>query len=450
MRTILLLGAGRSASTLIQYLLREAEEKNWQIIVADRDLELVREKLRNSPFAEAVLFDVHNREQARREVERADVVISMLPAHLHMPIARLCVHYRRPLVTASYVSPEMQALDQEAKERGVLLLNEMGLDPGIDHLSAMKVLDELRAAGAEIELFKSYAGGLISPEADNNPWRYKFTWNPRNVVLAGQGTARYIEQGQRRFVPYHRIFQQPEPILFEELGAFEGYPNRNSLAYRSIYKLDDIPTLQRGTIRYAGFCQRWNTLVQLGLTEDHYVIEDSAELSYRDFLKGFLPAGYPSPEDAFCQVFDLPKGSPEWQAIEWLGLTDATHPVGLEAATPAQILQQLLEEKWKLAPEDKDMIVMQHKFGYQQEGKHFLRHDSLVVYGDDTEHTAMAKCVGLPLGIAVKLILEGCFEGTNGVLRPVLPAIYEPTLEALADFGITFTHRVEARDLQVV
>lgn len=444
MKNILVLGAGRSASTLIRYLLRHAQTEDWHLIVADRDLELAQQKVAGADCAEAVFFDVRNQLQTRREVARADVVVSMLPASLHMGVAKACLEYARPLVTASYVSEEMQALDREVSHKGLLFLNEMGLDPGIDHLSAMKVLDELRQSGARVTLFKSYAGGLIAPEADTNPWRYKFTWNPRNVVLAGQGTARFIERQRHRFVPYHRIFKTLEPIVIEGVDKFEGYPNRNSLAYRHIYGLEDVPTLQRGTIRYEGFCQKWDALVQLGLTEDSYVIEDSAHMSYRDFTAAFLPADEPDLKKSLSQLLGLKPYGETLRAIEWLGLLDAERPIGLEAATPAAILQQLLEEKWKLGAQDRDMIVMQHKFGYELEGKVYLRYDSLVAYGEDTEQTAMAKCVGLPLGIAVRNILAGTFAGVCGVCRPVVPAIYNPALKELAEHGITFTERLEA------
>ncbi|MGF1534110.1 MAG: saccharopine dehydrogenase C-terminal domain-containing protein [Bernardetiaceae bacterium] len=444
MKKLLLLGAGRSASILIDYLLEHSPAHQWQLIVADREQALAEQKTHQHPHATAIAFDVRNEVQAKREVKRADLVISMLPVQLHIGIARLCLTYGKPLITASYVSPEMQALDAEARRKGLLFLNECGLDPGIDHLSAMQVIDDLKAADAQLYLFKSFAGGLVAPPYDNNPWHYKFTWNPRNVVLAGQGTALFREQGIERYVPYHQIFKSTENFYIEEVGSLEGYPNRNSLTYAPIYGLENIPTIQRGTLRYDGFCAAWDALVHLGLTEDHYTISDSATLSYRDFFGRFLPVGFPDASTALCAALQITPQSPVFMAIAWLGLLDSEQVIGLEQASPAQILQQLLEEKWKLDPNDKDMIVMQHQFGYHLRGRDFLRSDSLVVYGEDTQRTAMAKTVGLPIGVAVRLLLTGQLQGLSGVMRPVIPEIYRPMLKELATLGLVFKHHTEA------
>ncbi|MEM6299956.1 MAG: saccharopine dehydrogenase C-terminal domain-containing protein, partial [Bacteroidota bacterium] len=410
------------------------------IFYADQNLALAQEKTQDNSHAEAISFDIRNEAQARREVERADLVISMLPARLHTSIAKLCLEYGRPLFTASYVSEEMEKLDSAVRQKGLLFLNEIGLDPGIDHLSAMQVLDQLRSEGANIQSVKSFAGGLVAPESDTNPWHYKFTWNPRNVVLAGQGTVRFREEGKLRFVPYHRLFAQVEPIYFPELGEYEAYPNRDSLTYESIYGLEDAQTLLRGTIRGKGFCRMWNYFVQLGIVDDTYEVVNSQDMSYRDFISAYLP-----PNITFQEFFGLSEDSKDLEAVRWLELLSPDRKVELKNATPAKILQRLLEEKWKLEEEDKDMIVMQHQFAYtDKKGKEFKRIDSMVVYGDDTTHTAMSKTVGLPLAISVRLFLEGKFDGLSGVLRPTVSQIYTPVLEELEKYDIRFEHEVKS------
>ena len=441
MRKIFLIGAGRSASSLIKYLLDNSVEQNWHLTVADLSLELAQYKINGHANATAIQFDINNEEQRVREISKADIVISMLPASMHVPVAKDCTAQGKSMVTASYVSEEMKALDADAKAAGVVLMNEIGVDPGVDHLSAMNVLDEIRDAGGKMLMFESFTGGLVAPESDNNPWNYKFTWNPRNVVLAGQGSAaRFFQEGRYKYVPYNKLFRRTELIDIEGYGEFEGYANRDSLGYRSVYGLDDIPTIFRGTLRRRGFCRAWDCFVQLGATDDSYILEGSEHMTHRQFINSFLPY---NPNDSvelklkyYLRLWD---DTHVFEKLEWLGIFSETK-VGLKDATPAQILQKILEEKWSLEEDDIDMIVMWHKFGYELNGEKLQKESSMVCLGDDQTYTAMAKTVGIPVAIATKLVLNGVIK-TPGVHVPVTKEIYKPMLDELSQYGITFTEK---------
>lgn len=437
MKKILVIGAGRSAVTLIKYLLDNAKSNNWMVIVADYSEELAKSAVVEHEQGKAIFFDVNNAEQREEEIKNTDIVISMLPASLHVVVAEDCVRLKKNLVTASYVSAQISGLDEAAKQAGVLILNEIGLDPGIDHMSAMQVIDKIKANGGVLTSFKSFCGGLVHPDYDNNPWNYKFTWNPRNVVLAGQGTAQYIENGEYKYIPYPKLFERIEKMSVLDAGEFEGYANRDSLSYRKAYGLEDIPTLFRGTLRRSGYSSAWNIFVQLGMTDDTYKIENSENISNRDFLNMFLPFDTElTLEQKLCNEFRLDTDSSIFNKISWLGIFENTK-VGLKDASPAMLLEAILEEKWALAAEDKDMIVMQHQFEYTQNGAEQKLNSSLVVFGDDPRYTAMAKTVGLPAAIATKLILNGEISAT-GVLIPTTKDIYVPVLEELATYGINF------------
>ncbi|WP_181305740.1 saccharopine dehydrogenase family protein [Rufibacter sp. XAAS-G3-1] len=441
MKKILLLGAGRSATVLIDYLLANAPVYGWQISIGDVAVDHLASKLRQSAQVRTFTFDVQNEAQRNEEIGRADVVISMLPALFHPLVAQGCLRQGKHLVTASYVPPHIRELHEEAQAKGLTFLMECGLDPGIDHLSAMRLIHQIQRQGGNITSFKSFTGGLMAPESDNNPWHYKFTWNPRNVVLAGQGTAKYIENGTYKYIPYPQLFGRTESFQVDGFGDFDGYANRDSLSYREPYGLQHIPTMLRGTLRRPGYCQAWQVLVQLGLTDDSYTLEDSGRMTYRALVESFLPATHPgaSLKERVAASVGLAPESEELRLVEWTGLFDEV-PIGLENATPAQALERLLVQKWKLSPGDKDMIVMLHQFEYELNGARRKLTSSLVVLGDDEVHTAMAKTVGLPLGIATKLLLEGKLSAT-GVVVPLHPDLYEPILEELEQFGICFTER---------
>jgi saccharopine dehydrogenase-like NADP-dependent oxidoreductase len=437
MKNIFLIGAGRSASSLIKYLLDHSEENKWKVTIGDLSKELVESKTKGHANAEAVVFDIHNADQREKFINASDLVISMLPANMHMEVAKDCLRIGRHLFTASYVSPAMKELDEEAKKKGLLFLNEIGLDPGIDHMSAMKIIDELKAKGIELEGFYSWCGGLVAPESNDNPWGYKITWNPRNVVLAGQGTARYIENGHYKYIPYNRIFTEIRRIEIEGHGTFEGYANRDSLSYRPIYGLEKIPTMLRGTLRMPGYCYAWDALIEIGLTDDTVKIEHSEKMTYAQLLDAFLPGKGKDIRKRAMDFLNIDVTSPVMERLEWLGIFSEKQ-VKVKNGTPAEILQSLIEEKWCLNSNDKDMIVMQHHFVYHQQGKEKNLYSSLVVKGDDQVYTAMAKTVGLPLAIATKLMLQGKLK-VKGVVVPVMKEIYEPVLAELAENGIRFT-----------
>ena len=441
MKKILVIGAGRSAVTLIKYLLDNSSANNWQVKVADFSIEFAEQAVGNHNNGKAIFFNVTDKKQRESEIENADIVISMLPASLHITVAKDCVRLGKNLVTASYVSPEIAELDEAAKQAGILLLNEIGLDPGIDHMSAMQVIDEIKENGGELTSFKSFCGGLVHPDYDNNPWNYKFTWNPRNVVLAGQGTAQYIENGDYKYIPYTSLFERTEYMEVLDAGEFEGYANRDSLSYRKSYGLDDIPTLFRGTLRRKGYSEAWNVFVQLGMTDDTYKLENSASITNREFINMFLPFNDAlTVEEKLCKQFSLTTDSVIFQKIAWLS-TFSENKVGIENASPAQILQKICEEKWTLGSEDKDMIVMQHQFEYMQNGEQKKLNSSLLVFGDDPRYTSMAKTVGLPVAIATKLILSGAIKST-GVKIPTTKDIYVPVLKELEENGINFVEEL--------
>lgn len=439
MRQILIIGAGRSASSLIQYLLNKSNEENLHLTIGDLSLELAQRKTNNHPNATAIALDINNEAQRQAEIQKADIVISMLPAHMHIEVAKDCVTFQKNMVTASYISDAMQSLDAEVKAKGLIFMNEIGLDPGIDHMSAMKVIDDIKAKGGKMILFESFCGGLVAPESDTNLWNYKFTWAPRNVVLAGQGGAsKFIQEGKYKYIPYHKLFRRTEFLEVEGYGKFEGYANRDSLKYRSVYGLDDVLTLYRGTIRRVGFSKAWNMFVQLGMTDDTYIMEDSENMSYRDFINSFLPY---SPTDSVEIKTRLQLGIEQddimWDKLLELDLFNPNKKVGLKNATPAQILERILNDSWSLQPEDKDMIVMYHKFGYEINGARQQIDSKMVCIGDDQTYTAMAKTVGLPVAMATLQILNGNIK-TPGVQLPIRPEVYNPILKELETFGVVF------------
>jgi saccharopine dehydrogenase-like NADP-dependent oxidoreductase len=441
MKKILLLGAGLSTSTLIRYLLNHARENDWKLRIGDISEESASKKLGRHPRGESLLFDVHDAIQLENEVKGSDIVISLLPAKLHYLVALSCVKNKKNMVTASYVSKEIQKMDKDAKANGVLLMNEAGVDPGIDHMSAMQVINRIREDGDSLISFESATGGLVAPNYDSNPWRYKFTWAPRNVVLAGQGGARFYHNGKFKYIPYHRLFERTETVEIPGHGQFEVYANRDSLKYQDAYGLSDLLTMFRGTIRRPGFCEAWNLLVQIGATDDSYIMDDSENMTYRDFTNSFLAYNIVDPvESKLAHYLGIREDSDLMKKLEWLGLFDNQKIIGVHGLTPARCLQHILEQKWHLDPGDKDMIVMEHQFDYLHLNSHRKLYSTLVVIGEDQVHTAMAITVGLPVAITAKLILQEKIKLT-GVHIPVSKEVYEPVLSELRDYGIKFEER---------
>lgn len=439
MRNILIIGAGKSTAQLVKYLLEKAEKEDLYLIIADQVLSNAERLVRNTSRAKAVELNINKIEDRRKQIAEADIVISMLPAFLHSIVAEDCLELAKNLVTASYISNEMLKMDAEVKKKGLVFMNEVGLDPGIDHMSAMRIIDRIRDENGKIILFESFCGGLLAPESDTNLWNYKFTWNPRNVVLAGQGgAAEFIQEGTYKYIPYHRLFRRTEFLDVENHGRFEAYANRNSLKYRSIYGLDDVLTLYRGTMRRVGFSRAWNLFVQLGMTDDSYNLQHTETMSYREFTNLFLPY---SPNDSvelkLRHMLRIDQDDLLWDKLLELDLFNPDKILNLREATPAHCLQHILENKWTLEETDKDMIVMYHKFGFLLNGEQKQIDSTMVIIGENQTYTAMAKTVGLPVAIAALKILNK--EITQpGVQLPIAREVYEPILKELEDYGIVF------------
>lgn len=438
MKKVLVLGAGRSATALIDYLLQHASAGDYRVVVADAQVALARQKVGGHPRGEAVGLDAANASARRALVEACDVAVSLLPPTLHVEVARDCLALGKHLVTASYVSDALRALDADARERGLVFMNELGLDPGIDHMSAVQRIRHIQQQGGRITAFYSSTGGLVAPESDDNPWHYKFSWNPRNVVLAGQGTAQYLEQGRMRFIPYHRLFEQYRLIQVPGMGEWEVYANRDSLQYQSAYGLHGVETIFRGTIRHRGFCEGWNALVRLGLTDPHFTVPNSEAMTYADLVEALL-GNAPhrgSLQERVAQLLNTSVESMVMQQLAWLGIFEE-RPIGLKNASPALALEQLLLEKWAMQPHDRDMVIMQHIFEYVLEGRQHRLTSTLVAKGDDSVHTAMARLVGWPAGIFARRLLVGA-PAPVGVRIPTDPEVYEPVMVDLEALGVRF------------
>ncbi len=441
MRQLLILGAGRSSTILIERLLSVCAQRGWKLRLGDLSLDQAKSKIQGHAYASAFACDIHDSSQRSQEIATSDLVISMLPAMYHPLVAETCADLGKNLLTASYVSEEVRQLNPKVKAKGLLFLMECGLDPGIDHMSAMRVLDQIRGRGHKLTGFETFTGGLLDPESClDNPWEYKFTWNPRNVVLAGTGTVKFIQEGRYKYIPYHRLFRRTEVVHLPGYGYFEGYANRDSLKYLDVYQLRDIQTLFRGTFRRPGFCKAWNIFIQLGATDDSYEMEGVRKMTHRQFINSFLSYDRRnSVELKLAHYLGLDLDSQEMFKLKWLGLFEET-PIGLDRGTPAQILEHILKKSWTMTPEEKDMIVMWHKFDYLEDGVPRQVQSHMVLSGQDPVHTAMAQTVGLPLAIAAELMLEGQLDA-SGVQIPTLPSIYRPILDRLKPLGIDFIER---------
>ena len=443
MRKILIIGAGKSSSYLIQYLISKTISEKLEITIGDLHPENVLQLVKGyEDKVNCIHLDIFNEDSRGQAIKDADIVISMLPARFHITVAKDCLKFEKHMVTASYVSKEMQELHEEARSKNLVFMNEIGVDPGIDHMSAMQVIDRIKGAGGKMLLFESFTGGLVAPESDDNLWHYKFTWNPRNVVLAGQGgAAKFVQENQFKYIPYHRLFRRTEFLDIDGYGRFEAYANRDSLKYQHAYGLDHVKTLYRGTMRRVGFSKAWHVFVRLGMTDDSYAIEDSANMTYRDFVNSFLPY---SPTDSvelkFRHALKIDQDDIVWDKFLELDLFSSEKRVELEKATPAQILQKILMDSWTLDPTDKDMIVMYHKFGYELDGQKHQIDATMVVEGEDQTYTAMAKTVGLPVAMATIAILNGSIN-TPGVQIPISKEIYTPILRELESYGIAFKEK---------
>jgi saccharopine dehydrogenase-like NADP-dependent oxidoreductase len=442
MKQILLFGAGKSATVLIDYLLTNAEKESWNLVVADANLQLALDKINNSSFGKAVSFDITDDGSREKHISNAAIVISMLPPALHSKVAKDCVRFSKHLLTASYVDDDIKSMQAEIENKNLLFLCEMGLDPGIDHMSAMKLIDSIHAKGGHIHSFKSHCGGLVAPESDNNPWHYKISWNPRNIVLAGKAGAVYKQSGEIFNIPYNTIFENNETVNVPGLGELAFYPNRDSLSYIPVYGLEEISTFIRTTLRYPSFCKGWDCVVKANLVDENpFASSASKRMSYHEWLDKSISLHTSAKNfDDFLNLYvtDADREGIKDQ-FEYLDLL-SDKGIPLAATSSADVLQFVLENKLFLLQHDKDMIVMLHEFEYAMDDRPVKINSSLIVKGENSLHTSMAKTVGLPLGIATKLILNGTIT-TTGLHIPIVKEIYEPVLKELEQQGIKFNEQ---------
>jgi len=437
MKNVLICGAGMSATDLISYMLQHADQYDWFVTVGDIAVETAEKKIGGHPRGKAVYFDCYDNGIMEQHIKDSDIVISLLPPGMHAAAAKIALRHGAHVVTASYASQEMIDMHEEARKKDLTFLNELGADPGIDHMSGMRSIDSIRGKGGELTSFESYCGSLIAPESNDNPWGYKFTWSPMNVILAGSTGACYYEDGNLRCVPYHQLFENPKKIEILGFKDFEAYENRDSVSFRNKYGLNDIPTFIRATLRYPGFCEAWNLLIKLGLTANNYPIDDSEKMTYRDWVASYLPTGNLNLEDSLADHLGIERGGPLHQKLLWTDLL-SERPINRVDGTPAEILLDLLLDKLKFNRGDTDMLVFFERIRYRLNGKLHEHVSHLVTKGLDHEHTAISRTVGLPAAIGAKLILNGEIK-SRGVLYPWTQEVYDPVLDELSELGIAFS-----------
>ena len=437
--TILIIGAGKSATILIQFLQQKLVENDWYIVLADENIDAAKAKWNNAPNGHATGIDINQATERANLIQDATIVISMLPASLHFLVAKDCIQFEKPLFTASYVDENMKSVASEIAAKKLLFLCEMGLDPGIDHMSAMELVHRIQTKGGKITGFKSHCGGLIAPESDNNPWHYKISWNPRNIILAGKTGARYVENGQEKFIEYKQLFAATPIVAIPAMGQLSYYPNRNSLPYIDIYQLHGIQNFVRTTLRHTAFCSGWNALIQLGLTNEEEIVSNE-HTTIKKWFQDHLQKNNMQTVYANMLQDELLKAQ-----IVFIGLEDETI-IPNTLKSNASILQWILEQKWKLEENDKDLVVMMHEIKYDIINENdstidsYIVQSSMVVEGKNTTHTAMATTVGLPLALAVCAYLKGEITLT-GLHIPIHPSIYKPILKSLAEQGIIFNEK---------
>lgn len=439
MKTVLVLGAGLVAKPLVKYLL---DQPGIRVIVADRSPELANEMVGDHPKGEVRAFDVKDTGLLKKCIDWADVVVSLLPYTWHVLVACMCLVYEKHLVTASYVSDAMRELGVLAQEKGLIFLNELGLDPGIDHMSAMRVIDAIKAEGGELTSFRSYCGGLPAPDCNDNPWGYKFSWSPRGVVMAARNSATYLKDGEEINVPRDLTFANPETIEVGGTGSFEAYPNRDSLRYIELYGIDSVKTMYRGTLRYAGWCRLWHFLKKMDFLS---MIErpDLQGMSFNDLMADRLGVEGPVTRERLAEELGLDAEGGVVECMDWLGLL-SDDPLPPWENTVLDVLVARLRERCVYAPGERDMIVMKHFFGaVYPDGRKEERSSTLVAYGEPGGPTAMARTVSLPVAIATRLIAEGKIKA-RGVQIPVIPEIYDPILDELESLGIRCVESTES------
>ena len=440
MNAVSVIGSGRSSVFLIEYLFHYCENNAIPFAVYDKDAGFIRQALPEHMLVCIHPLDVSDNTALESLVANSQLVVSMLPAFMHPVIAALCLKLNVHLATASYVSDDMNAMHLDVQKADLVFMNEAGLDPGIDHMSAMKIMDDLRGEGAVITGFKSYCGGLVADEDDgDNPWKYKFSWNPRNVVLAAQGApAQFLENGKMKLLPYQQIFNSAVTCAIEGYGHLEAYPNRDSLKYLEVYGLHEVKDMLRGTFRKTGFSKAWQVFVMLGMTDDLLQLHLPQTCTMADWLEMYLPKGEGDLKQRLKNTFQL--NDDEVYKFEWLDFFSQT-PLPIYSGTSAKILEEVLKSRWVLGAHNRDLVVMQHQISYSKDNASYLHESTMVIKGDSNTHTAMAKTVGLPLAIACKLIIENGIRA-RGILTPVTKEVYSPILEELKTLGIDFKDKI--------
>ena len=436
MKRVLILGAGLVAKPIVRYLL---EHDDFEVTVATRTVSKAERIIAGHPRGKAVQWTVDNTEGLKAMVGNNDLVVSLLPYAYHVMVARECIAQKKHLVTTSYVKPEMRALDADARKAGVLLLNEIGLDPGIDHMSAMRTIHDIKNRGGRIVSFNSYCGALPAPEAADNPWKYKFSWSPRGVVLAAKNSARYLKDGKEISIPAEELFKNYFTTQVEGIGELEVYPNRDSVSYIETYSVHGIETIFRGTLRYPGWCETWAAVGKLGLLSEEEI--SLGGMSYRDFVAKLMGIEG-DPEKALPQFLGVPEDSHVIEKFRWLGLL-SDERVPFEKSTPLDVFADLLEKKLQYKEGERDMVILKDVVvGEFPNGKREKITSTLIDFGRIGNETAVARTVSLPAAAAVRFILEGKIN-LSGVYIPVVPEIYKPVLEELERLGMKMTETVE-------
>lgn len=445
MKQILVVGAGKSAPFLIHTLLQYAVDDEWFVTVGDVELSAAQDQVKAHACGRAIAFDIRDEEGRAREFSKADVVVNMLAPMFLDTIARECVKYQAHLISVSYETAAVRALHDEARERGVVLLSELGLDPGIDHMSAMAIVNRVRGEGGQVRSFYSYGGGLPAVAQEQNPLRYVVTWNPRNVAMAGAAGARYLVDGHVKIVPPQQVFANPWPVEVDGVGTLEAYANRDSLPYIEEMGLEGAHTMVRGTLRFPGFCDLWQQIVRLGLPNESIEIPDLDQRSYAEVMNMFLPSGPATGtlRDRVAEHLHLGTGSETMDKLAWLGLF-SNEPVVCKGTTAAAMLIEILQRKLVLKPEQRDLVILMMDFDVEypdsnRNAEHIRA--TLVTEGEAGGFTAMAKTVGLPAALAVRLLLKGDLPDA-GRLVPTHPSIYGPLLHALESEGLGLREKV--------
>jgi len=445
MKNVLILGAGQSSPYLIYYMLNEAEKYNWEVIVADYNQDAALAKINNHPKGKAIQFDVKDDNLRNKLIKNADVVINLLAPPFQFLIASDCLKHGKSVISASYENKKVAALNKEAQEKGILILNEMGLDPGIDHMSAMSLIQKIHNENGIVNSFISYGSAIPAPDVKSNPINYCITWNSRNVVMAGEMGAIYLENDKIKIVPYSQLFNRTTQVEVEEVGKLEAYPNRDSVIYKDIFGLKNVKTMIRGTLRYPGYSELWSQIVKLGLPNENVEIPKLSEITYREYTEMFVPqsANSVNLEDRVANFLKISPTGVIMDKLKWLGLFD-DKVIGGKVKTSTEVMQKILNEKLPLPSGKRDMVILMHileaEYPNANTRKKYI--STLIDYGEPNGITSIAKTVGAPAAIAAKLILLGELN-IAGTHIPTHPLIYSSVLKELEALKLKFIEKIE-------